>query len=307
MKLFVRLLMMGALCMLSALPVAAQDDVETNKALALRYFEEVYNANQPELLSEMVTEDFVTHFAWTDATQVALTGLIHDWHSPGLYETFRDVTLIAEGDFVAAFAYFDHDRGSFKAIYPVVGVMRFEGGRMAEMWEVGDAWYYRQSLASSEADVIGEGWYPQVGESTTSPDENHTLAASALDLWQTGAVERLPEVYADDLVFHLPPGISTEPLDRAGLAQYMTWLRAAMPDLTVKTEDMPVVAQGDLVVCAYAFTGKFAPEGAAFPRQINARAVDVYRVVDGKIAEVWWLWQPPDADGMPARLFAPPE
>jgi steroid delta-isomerase-like uncharacterized protein len=88
----------------------------------------------------------------------------------------------------------------------------------------------------------------------------------------------------DDLV--APDYVDPEVGGREGLKQLMTMLFKAFPDFHETIED--IIAEGDKVWILFTYMGThtgeflgFAPTG----KKITSRAVDIYRIVDGKIVE----------------------
>ncbi|MCX9077042.1 MAG: nuclear transport factor 2 family protein, partial [Candidatus Methanoperedens sp.] len=217
-----------------------------------------------------------------------------------------EYVLLGQGDLVAELYTANGEETRFSLAVPAVDIIRLENGRIVEMWTMRDNWLWEFQKFDKEAAVPPEDYFPALGESSTTPEENVALAERALELWQTGNTDNIADVYADELVFHLPLSISTQPLDRDGVAHYISYLHVRMPDFTIETEDYPQVAEGDLVVCYYKWNGKFTPEDPdERARTARAEAVDVYRIQDGKIVEVWWNWSIRSFMGK-LTWFAPP-
>jgi predicted ester cyclase len=110
--------------------------------------------------------------------------------------------------------------------------------------------------------------------------------------WDTGDVLYANAALAPDFVDRtLPPG---RPQGRDGPLFASKNFRTAVPDLHVEVEEMLIV--GDRVIGRLRFTGHFTGlfgSGAA-ARQGDGRAIefiatDIYRIVDGRIAENWHL------------------
>jgi predicted ester cyclase len=77
-------------------------------------------------------------------------------------------------------------------------------------------------------------------------------------------------------------------IDREGLKQLIAMGINAFPDWYETIED--IIAEGDKVWVLLAYTGThkgefvgLAPTG----KKITSKAVDIYRIVDGKLAEYW--------------------
>lgn len=133
----------------------------------------------------------------------------------------------------------------------------------------------------------------------------HALVRRFGELCSTHDLDSLGEVIAVDYRQHNPmvePGLDGI---RAGFAQFL----AVFPDLRARTD--AVVAQGDLVVARFTWTGtQRAPfmGRAASGRTASWVSTDWWRIEDGKLAEHWdvvdWaglLAQLPsgdDADGL---------
>jgi steroid delta-isomerase-like uncharacterized protein len=111
------------------------------------------------------------------------------------------------------------------------------------------------------------------------------------ELWNTGEIERIGEVYAADFVAHFPP--SSEHPRREGLAGVrmgITRVRTAFPDWFEHVEDL--IHAGDKVVTRYTSTGThrgpfwgIAPTG----RAVSVAEISIYRIANGRVAEQWCL------------------
>ncbi len=89
-----------------------------------------------------------------------------------------------------------------------------------------------------------------------------------------------------DFVAHVPgmPG----PLDGEEWEQFLSIFLAGFPDMRLAVED--VVAQGDRVAVRWTFVGTHEGEFFGSPPtgvRVRMSAIEVNRVVDGKIAEHW--------------------
>lgn len=80
------------------------------------------------------------------------------------------------------------------------------------------------------------------------------------------------------------------PLDHDGWKQMVGGFFTAFPDLDLTIQDE--VAAGDRVAVRWTWTATHAGDLMGMPptgKHVHAAGMDVYRVVDGKIAEVWVL------------------
>ena len=110
-------------------------------------------------------------------------------------------------------------------------------------------------------------------------------------IWNTGAVDAVADVYAQDFVGHFPP--SSHLPERRGIdgaREGISRIRAAFPDWHEAVEDM--VTEGNKVVTRYTSTGThrgefrgLAPTG----RRITVPEISIYRVAKGKVVEQWCL------------------
>jgi steroid delta-isomerase-like uncharacterized protein len=109
------------------------------------------------------------------------------------------------------------------------------------------------------------------------------------ELWNRGNLDAADKVVADDYIRHdLRPGDA--PPGPAGQKAVAEKFRSAFPDVHLEVE--AIVADGDLVVARWTMTGThsgawgdIAPTG----RQIRVSGVNFFRIVEGKIAEIWNL------------------
>lgn len=123
-------------------------NLEANKALIRRWFEEVWNKGRPEAIAEMMSEDCVNHglSGDADAPLRGVTGFL-PFHTqfreafPHIEVVVEDV--IAEGDKIAARCSVrgkhEGDSLGFKATeamteFDGIGMGRIRGGKFVETW-----------------------------------------------------------------------------------------------------------------------------------------------------------------------------
>lgn len=97
----------------------------------------------------------------------------------------------------------------------------------------------------------------------------------------------IDEVVVDDLAYHNPtlPGEITSPSD---LKEAVELIHAAFPDFEAPIEDL--IAEGDRVVTRTREMGTHEAEFAGIPgtgETVDVQGINVYRLEDGKIAEMW--------------------
>lgn len=115
------------------------------------------------------------------------------------------------------------------------------------------------------------------------------------DIWSSGDVAAIPEVYAPGFVAHMPKGWG-EPAGHRdghdGVARAVARIRASFPDWREEVED--VVFEGDRIVVRYVSTG--TQRGAYLDRppsgarvRVRVDEISIFRIADGRIAEQWCL------------------
>ena len=129
---------------------------------------------------------------------------------------------------------------------------------------------------------------PQSG-STADEEKNLALVQRLYEEFiNQGNFDVFEELVAIDVVEHEEfPGL--EP-NREGVKQFFRMFRSAFPDLHFQVEEM--FAAGDKVVARLVIHGThegefmgMAPTG----KKITVKAIDIFRVANGKIAEHWGL------------------
>ncbi len=91
--------------------------------------------------------------------------------------------------------------------------------------------------------------------------------------------------FADDLV--APDYVDPELGGREGLKQMMNMFFKGFPDFHETIED--IIAEGDKVWVRLTYTGTHTGEYLGFAptdKKITSRAVDMYRIVNGKLVEI---------------------
>ncbi len=117
---------------------------------------------------------------------------------------------------------------------------------------------------------------------------NNITVASRLfeELWNKNKLDIASEIFADDAVFHglvgqYPPGLD-------GFIQYAETTRASFSDIHFTIEDC--IAMNDRVVIRWSSTSTHESEWMGAPgtgKRVGFTGTSIYRMVDGKIVEVW--------------------
>jgi len=109
------------------------------------------------------------------------------------------------------------------------------------------------------------------------------------EFWNKGNLDISGELHASDIVFH--DALSPELCGAEAYKQFVTTYRTAFPDLHFTTEDM--IAAGDRVVTRWTCVGTHQGELMGIPptgKHSTTTGIDIFRIVDGKIAEQWVNW-----------------
>ena len=116
-------------------------------------------------------------------------------------------------------------------------------------------------------------------------DVNQTTVLRFMELVDAKELDRLEEVVAPDVKFHLGNSL----LDLDELRGLITSVHEAFPDFTHSVEEIHTVGNDRVVMRATdraTHQGEFegiAPTG----RQIEVGQIAIYQIVDGRIVEVW--------------------
>lgn len=105
------------------------------------------------------------------------------------------------------------------------------------------------------------------------------------ELWKPEGLDRADNLIAPHFMRY---GSSGQFSGVAAFKRYVAHYRSAFPDLRFAVEDWLV--QGEKVVIHYSFTGTHEDAFmgiAATRRWIRAEGAAIYRIVDGKLVELW--------------------
>ena len=115
-----------------------------------------------------------------------------------------------------------------------------------------------------------------------SLEENKAVVRRFIEAYNNRNLGLIDDFVAPDYVDH------TNKVGREGLKQLFAMGLNAFPDWHETIED--IIAEGDKVWVRLAYTGThkggfmgLAPTG----KKITSKAVDIYRIVNGKLAEYW--------------------
>jgi len=136
-------------------------------------------------------------------------------------------------------------------------------------------------------------------------EQNKTLVHRFhLEMLQEGRFDLIDKLISPDFVAHVP-GLPAEfSKGPEGVKKWFTALRAGLSNLYVKHYD--TIAEGDMVLIRW--EGGGAHKGNLFgvpasDKQITITGFDLFRIAEGKIAE---MWQEADYLGMMQQMGAIP-
>jgi steroid delta-isomerase-like uncharacterized protein len=109
------------------------------------------------------------------------------------------------------------------------------------------------------------------------------LVRSWFEAYSRHDIETAAKFLTEDVVMH-----NTTNQGREGLAAEAEYWFAAFPDASVSVEDL--IAEDDRVVARVSATGTHQGEFMGTPptgRQISVEEIDIFRIENGMIAEIW--------------------
>jgi steroid delta-isomerase-like uncharacterized protein len=118
-------------------------------------------------------------------------------------------------------------------------------------------------------------------------EQNKELIRRAVEQIYNGAnYSTLDQFVADDFVVHVSQ--DEKVYGREGVKQFYTELRTAFPDLFFTIQDQ--IAESDRVVTSWKAEGTHSGAFKGIPatgKRVILTAVDIDRIVDGKVVECW--------------------
>lgn len=131
-----------------------------------------------------------------------------------------------------------------------------------------------------------------------------TVTAQFTEVWNSGNLDLIPELYSEDFIGHFPGGAI---LGQEGIRDVVADHRRAFPDWTEQVED--VVFEGDKIAVRFSSSGTNRGPNRGKPptdRFVQISEMAIYRIVAGKIAEQWVL---PDTHSLLHQLYGdvPPD
>ncbi len=119
-----------------------------------------------------------------------------------------------------------------------------------------------------------------------SVEENKALARRVIDLINRRELDRAFELYVPDYIYHGPGG--QELRGREGIRGLWAVFLLAFPDLQAGID--AVIAEGDMIVLRWTVRGTHTGEFqgiAASHKKMTLPITEVFRILDGQLAEAW--------------------
>jgi steroid delta-isomerase-like uncharacterized protein len=132
-------------------------------------------------------------------------------------------------------------------------------------------------------------------------DVKKFLLRASEEIWYKGNLAAVDEFMASDLVYHRGTGEHIHGTEE--YKKFVSTTHSAFPDVHFTVED--IFAEGDKVAVRWTMTGTHKGELRGIPptgKKVTMWAISLYRIVEGKIAEVWERY---DTLGLMQQLGVP--
>lgn len=303
------LIVLSLLTVVSASAQVEDEDTAqetTNRLDYIGWIEELWKEHNVPLWDTFFAPGFVYHSDSGDMTSAQLLDAYQQYDIGPIPDlTQRWYETLAEGDTVVAPFVIQGTCPDDPAFpnracdWSAVDILRFKDGKIAEYWEMIDNLYaYRQwGFAPMEGPQppVTEALVPVRQESTLSRAESKALVQQAVDLYMGNSA--VQDMFASDVVVHLPLSLYPEELDLAGYRDVMSAYQQAFAGFTLTPrEDIApdgLIADANLVAYVYTISGTFMGELRGLPplaTDVSYPGINIYRIADGQIVEVWSVW-----------------
>jgi predicted SnoaL-like aldol condensation-catalyzing enzyme/predicted ester cyclase len=262
--------------------------VEENKAIVLKAFDTLFNKRDYEKATAYWSDTYIQHSAHIAPGRDGLFDLVRALPDALRYES---ALILAKGDYVMLHGRFSGN-GQPRALI-AADVVRMEGGRLAEHWDV------LQDEASAAESKSG---LPMFGTSFAQPDHHAAPAAAPLTVAEARAIvaplyDALNEPGKKDVAALLAKATNPDYrsystnkdwLTRDQLADIFKILGLAVPDLRWTIEDIQtfgnqIVVRGEATGTPTAEFFGAKPTGKSF----RTMALDLFTVKNGKLASAY--------------------
>jgi ketosteroid isomerase-like protein len=117
-----------------------------------------------------------------------------------------------------------------------------------------------------------------------SLDDSVALVRGYVDALNKGDLAALDQLFADNFVIHQPRG---DQRGKAAIRRFVVGVRRLLPDINARIDALfgdDAFAEGHRVGVLLTYEATHAQLG----RRVTVREIQIYRIVDGKIAERWY-------------------
>jgi predicted SnoaL-like aldol condensation-catalyzing enzyme len=278
-----------------ALPSSAQDMVQANKTVVTTYLDYVYNQMDLDRASALLADNVVFHDPIWDSRDIK--GFVNNYRL--LFDRVRDFkmtpyTIISEGDFVAVSYVWQGSKAPQEpraAIEPLSGnaveFFRVLDGKIAEIWRqyeqhdfsiLGTSEDYRSmvSLPITTTDV-----FTVSTTQTSTVNANRQIVLNWMDAYNRGKLNL--DLMQSNFLQHTCPCDGVGTVDLAAYAENFRQMKDAgtLKQMTPTSHNLGymMVTEGNLTAVLYdTHESEF---------QSHPESVSIFRVQDGKIADLW--------------------
>ena len=138
-----------------------------------------------------------------------------------------------------------------------------------------------------------------------SEKEMTKLVERHFELYNTGNLSIVDEICAPDFVRY-NDGKKNPEIGIDAYKKYIAGHRERYPDVTAKIDK--VIIKADIMVCQWTWTATESGPGSYPPtgKRITIQGVNIYKVVNSKIAEIWFYWNNHEALKQIGFTITPP-
>lgn len=289
----------------SATPIVDADR-QAHEDLVRRYYE-IAASDDLAALGEVLAPGFTIQNAPPDE-DAGVDGLILNLERARVSRpdfAFRIDDLFVDGDLVVVRTTISGTHlGDFFGVaptgtwieIPAIDLWQVADGKLVGVWHLEDILDMMEQLGmipageatAAAADTAAPSLPATAGMSGTT-DATDVAANVALarrfhdEIFARGNLDAADAILAADVVWQrdVPPGVE-------GVRTFASRVRAAFPDLTLTADR--VVATGDRVAILWTLSGTHQGEflgAAASGNSISIQGIDIYRIANGRIAEIW--------------------
>jgi steroid delta-isomerase-like uncharacterized protein len=147
---------------------------------------------------------------------------------------------------------------------------------------------YHCNKGKGREEEVGMNTEERKGGQDITVEENKAVVQRFNELvgevFRTGNVDALDEVFAPELVYHLPGA----PPDLQSFKRFLAMFRLACPDMRYTVEDM--IAEGDKVVDRLTWQATHQGPFMGIPptgNRLTVTEIHINRIAEGRIVERW--------------------